>query len=336
MFDVSGLTAVELMYHYKGVGRYQYLDQDGTVIARQCKKCLDVKSIEEYSFSTYKGNKKKYHSECKPCNSKSSLAWNKANPEKYTKNVEKYTLRLVNRTVEELLSDMTNKYPDGVRRCTICKELKDFSMFYIDKFAAGGLGTRCRSCNEEHHVQWVQNNPQRAAELNRITAERFKARSDEEIISDQNRIHPDGIKSCKACAESKTVTDFYQNKLRYDGLNPRCAPCAVIYNSMRRRQRRPKYWIARGIPLECYMCRGEFEEVEHVVPLAGGGLDVDENTLPACRVCNGAKSDIPLEEFVQNFDNPEEILQRVESYGVTYRSCGRTCSGRGGELPGIG
>lgn len=318
MFDVSNFKAVELLYHGKGTGRYKYLDVDGAIVARQCKVCQGVKSIDDYSYSTYRGVRK-YKSDCRPCNSKGSLKWNKANPERFSNNSKKYYDRIINRTTEELLADMVKKYPDGVRRCTVCSIWKDFSLFYIDKFQVGGLSTRCLPCSGEYHSVWVKENPQRAAELNRSAAERFKSRSDEEILRDQIRIYPDNVKSCKSCREFKPISEYYRNRIRYDGLNPRCAPCAVIFTSMKRRQRRPKYWASREIPLECYMCGGDFEEVEHVIPLALGGPDVDSNTLPSCWACNNAKSDTPLEEFVQIYEDPAAILARVESYGVPYR-----------------
>lgn len=317
MIDLSNLKPVELLYHGKGTGRYKYLDCHGTIAARQCKACLVVKSIDEYSYSTSRGLRK-YKTECRPCGSERSLSWNKSNPERFSQNTERYYDRLASRSTEELLADMVKKYPDGVRKCTVCKDWKDFSLFYVDKFKSGGLGTRCLLCSGAYHVAWVEENPQRAAELSRASAERFKSRTEEEILSDQERIHPGGIKTCKACRESKPITDFYRNKIRYDGLTDRCGPCAIIHTSMKRRQRRPKYWESRGIPLECYMCGDDFEEVEHVIPLALEGSDTDENTLPSCSVCNGAKSDIPLEIFVQRYEDPAAILKRVESYGVSW------------------
>lgn len=317
MLDVSNLESVELSYRGKGTGRYKYLSPSGEIVGKQCKSCLVTKDIEEYSYSISKGVRK-YKTECKPCNSQKSLYWNEANPDKVSKNTKKYYDRLINRSTDELLEDMIAKYPDGLRRCTMCREVKDFSLFYVDKFNVGGLGTRCLTCSGVYRSRWALENPQRVAELNRIAAGRFRSRSDEEILEDQKRIHPEGVKSCKACRNLIPTSYFFRNKTRYDGLNPRCMSCAVIYTSMRRRQRRPKYWASRGIPLECYMCGDDFEEVEHVIPLALGGPDSDENTLPACGVCNRAKSDIPLELFIQRYEDPAAILKRVESYGVSW------------------
>lgn len=41
----------------------------------------------------------------------------------------------------------------------------------------------------------------------------------------------------------------------------------------------------------CWMCGGPFEAVDHVKPLAKGGLDCPSNLRPACRMCNCRKRD---------------------------------------------
>jgi 5-methylcytosine-specific restriction endonuclease McrA len=39
----------------------------------------------------------------------------------------------------------------------------------------------------------------------------------------------------------------------------------------------------------CWMCSGEYQEVDHVIPLARGGLHCLSNLRPACRSCNASK-----------------------------------------------
>lgn len=59
--------------------------------------------------------------------------------------------------------------------------------------------------------------------------------------------------------------------------------------------------IRRGKP-PCHICKGEIDYtlpyldpgeyvVDHVIPIARGGLDVIENKAPAHRACNRLKSD---------------------------------------------
>jgi len=41
----------------------------------------------------------------------------------------------------------------------------------------------------------------------------------------------------------------------------------------------------------------DYFTVDHIVPMTRGGSHEFHNLLPACRLCNSAKRDIPFEEF---------------------------------------
>lgn len=41
----------------------------------------------------------------------------------------------------------------------------------------------------------------------------------------------------------------------------------------------------------CYVCQGEANEVDHLLPISRGGEDSYENLAAICRRCNLAKSD---------------------------------------------
>ena len=48
---------------------------------------------------------------------------------------------------------------------------------------------------------------------------------------------------------------------------------------------------------ECYWCGADANTVDHLVPVAKGGLDVDENLVAACKKCNYSKQDKLPDEF---------------------------------------
>ncbi len=52
--------------------------------------------------------------------------------------------------------------------------------------------------------------------------------------------------------------------------------------------------------LRCWMCRGPFEHVDHVIALARGGPHVLSNLRPACQSCNTAKGSKDWREVMQN------------------------------------
>lgn len=49
----------------------------------------------------------------------------------------------------------------------------------------------------------------------------------------------------------------------------------------------------------CAYCSGPFEEVDHVIPLARGGLHILANLRPACRACNRRKSAKPISAWLR-------------------------------------
>lgn len=56
------------------------------------------------------------------------------------------------------------------------------------------------------------------------------------------------------------------------------------------------YWESRGIPLECFYCRGPFEHIDHFHPRKRGGSDDPSNLVPACAPCNLRKHDkLPID-----------------------------------------
>ena len=48
----------------------------------------------------------------------------------------------------------------------------------------------------------------------------------------------------------------------------------------------------------CAYCGGDFEEVDHVIPLSRGGTGWASNYRPACKPCNGSKGDKLLGEWL--------------------------------------
>lgn len=48
---------------------------------------------------------------------------------------------------------------------------------------------------------------------------------------------------------------------------------------------------------ECYWCGADANTVDHIVPVAKGGQDVDENLVASCKKCNYSKQDKMPDEF---------------------------------------
>lgn len=72
-----------------------------------------------------------------------------------------------------------------------------------------------------------------------------------------------------------------------------------VYQKVQNGARSRREQIARIPDLSLCSWRGvsltpEIASLDHVIPIATGGLDVPHNHTPACRQCNASKSDTPL------------------------------------------
>ena len=66
--------------------------------------------------------------------------------------------------------------------------------------------------------------------------------------------------------------------------------------------------------------RYEDMQIDHIMPLINGGMDVIENMLPACRCCNHRKGSENLERYRQSVSDFPKVLNRDS---VTYRNAVR-------------
>lgn len=72
---------------------------------------------------------------------------------------------------------------------------------------------------------------------------------------------------------------------------------------------RPASWTRQGLLLRdrhrCAYCGGRADTVDHVLPASRGGQDAWENTVAACRSCNGRKGNrTPVEAGMRLLCDP--------------------------------
>lgn len=176
---------------------------------------------------------------------------------------------------------------------------------YREKRKAAGLCTTCgetpaepgkTKCTTHRSAgqAWWKANPEYGRENQRRIRQRRSARTEAEILADQQRLRPDGLKLCKRRASHDgpiVVSQFYRAPGEADGLQSVCKAC----NTETYRRRAEKHWRAVGIPLECIYCGGPYEHVDHVISRRLGGTDKVQNLMPSCAPCNQEKGSRPLE-----------------------------------------
>lgn len=95
-------------------------------------------------------------------------------------------------------------FPEGMDKCTICKEIKLISEFQKDKRKSSGYVRNCRKCINKKH----------------------KERSDK--IKEENKLNPVvlvGSKKCIACGKEKDISEFVKSNKEKDGITSLCKKC---------------------------------------------------------------------------------------------------------------
>jgi 5-methylcytosine-specific restriction endonuclease McrA len=119
------------------------------------------------------------------------------------------------------------------------------------------------------------------------------ARTADQVLADQQRLRPDGLKWCKRRGQHTgpiPLTAFWPAIDTADGLNAVCKTCSTATF----RRRAEKHWRAIGLAFQCIYCGGPYEHVDHVIPRILGGTDDVHNLVPACAPCNQAKASRPF------------------------------------------
>lgn len=235
------------------------------------------------------------------------------------------------------VSQGTRYFLDSVliaRTCSWCSEIKYVDEFHKDSSKLYGIESTCKDCRLPYlrsiHVPKPprpKSEPKpRSKEQNRVYREvqskRLTSRTNEEILEDRNRLHPDGTKKCRTCRKHLPLSLFHNSIHRCDGLAAICSLCRAVKDREKARKRNIRYWESKRIPIECYVCGGPYEDSEHIIPLALEGPDTLSNMLPSCAECNrgiGGKHARPLKEWLfSKFteDIAKAILDRVISYGI--------------------
>lgn len=217
------------------------------------------------------------------------------------------------------------KHSDGTiisKTCSFCRSLLPVADFNRDSGKKSGLASACRDCMRRYNKQWASSTDQdgvtRASTIYHARKNKNRSRCSDQVFADRQRLRPMGVKQCTKCRTVKNLDEFYESKNYEDGLQYSCKDCIIEKN-----YEYINYWVSHGIPLICYVCGGDFEHSDHVVPSVLGGADRPENRLPMCSYHNISKNGTPLRKWLRD-NYPEDavsILRSVLSLGASPWTC---------------
>lgn len=185
------------------------------------------------------------------------------------------------------------KWSGKTAACKKCSEVKNVvSCFYYAPRSSGNPVFTCKDCVKERASEWGRANPEKRKEIRdkwNNTNPDYYFDYYQENVDDRKKYQKDYYENNKADRISKSV--FYLRKRR---AGVRSNSETATYS----KQDMESYWIDNCIDMKCYICGGNFDHVDHVIPLSKGGVDDVYNLMPACKSCNLSKNATLLEEWL--------------------------------------
>lgn len=163
-----------------------------------------------------------------------------------------------------------------MKTCTRCKRELDFADFPRNRRRTDGLDLYCRQCNHEkykaQHEKHYEKRLIRQRELYHRDVEYTRARRRKWYAAKADRIRAymrnwrddhQFMVLAKSCNERGRVANL-PGRVTHDGIRARVAMFGF----------------------RCWVCGAPWEEIDHVKPMAVGGLNLHANLRPACAHCN--------------------------------------------------
>ena len=129
-------------------------------------------------------------------------------------------------------------------------------------------------------------------------------------------------RTCRQCGEKKLLDYFAPDNARADGRRTVCVECRRDYDHQRYYQRSCQLYglepvveqfsrkdVVQRYSDRCAHCTaGDFECLDHFVPVAAGGPHTLDNARPSCRSCNSFKYWLYDRPLIDEFRRSPEAL----------------------------
>ena len=190
--------------------------------------------------------------------------------------------------------------------CTRCGETKPLNEYHKDRSKRDGHCAYCKPCVIAYVRKYQKDNPERVAEASREYREAHRTELSEkqrqryyanrekvlDYMRDYRRENREEVaeRKRKWAAENPHLrwVGTYRQRCKANGLDPHIEDFtrADVIN---------RYGDS------CAYCRGEFQELDHYVPVSKGGTHTLDNVRPSCTRCNRSKmSADPVEWLASN------------------------------------
>ena len=179
--------------------------------------------------------------------------------------------------------------------CTLCKTNKNESDFYSLSSSPDGLAWYCKSCQDKRRKKWARKNPKRDRETRRLWAKKSRPHRWMKVRAAEKRyaaLHPDRRRdSCNKWTR-KNRDKRHAIDARWRSRNR--AKCAL--RQQQRRRVSGDLTLAQWLEIlelfdgKCLRCGTKKRiSIDHIIPIAKGGLHTASNVQPLCCSCNSSK-----------------------------------------------
>ena len=192
--------------------------------------------------------------------------------------------------------------------CTKCGKDKPITEFCKAKSNKDGLNYWCKTCANAHRAEWNKANPEKAKECTSAWVAKNYERKNASRKA-WNNANPERIKAKRAIYRKEHSSKIKETKDAWHAANP---GAAKIHNQNRRaRQRNSGGQLSSGLSKrlfklqkgKCACCGlplGEKYHMDHIMPLALGGTNTDDNIQLLRSICNSEKHAKHPIDFMQS------------------------------------
>lgn len=132
------------------VGSLIYRTMDKRCVARTCTQCKEFKPASQFSFSL---SNRDLSGTCKTCENERLEGLRKTaaprSPSTHNKTVKSYRQRNAARSARTVAQIQVDRYPDGKKPCSKCKQSKKLTEYRTFRGNPDGLQYQCKQCMAE-------------------------------------------------------------------------------------------------------------------------------------------------------------------------------------------
>lgn len=155
---------------------------------------------------------------------------------------------------------------------------------------------KCKNCRSIYLLKWSNENRENLNKLSREWVEKNKekrkqVRIKSEIKNREIRL----LKRRIAYSEGRVKTNYKTNPMVRREIKYR-------YRARKLNTISEKYSVEnifKKYNYKCYYCSDRATELDHVIPLCRGGMDVEDNLVPSCKSCNCSKGSKTVIEWTK-------------------------------------